>query len=1715
MADYRKRIDPPTQYKNMFGDRSKKPLSVQMTEAGLEVATPLGTVNDIQAELQKKNPNYALIAGMAGLELLGPAASAVQMAAKAGNKGLLQKILDAFKKDPEAGYDPVITGSGAGPRVTEFSEYDYTNDPRLKGSPEDLGFTEDAYHYTRSEKIDKDKFDPDLAISNWNRLGIHVGTKKAARDRFTGTNDPEFPEEAKGTTLPLKVRTNKPLMFSDEVESELSLRNKLVELAESRGLDPLDWAEDLRKQLAEEGYTHIPYINEVEDEGSISYIMLTDRPKNSDAVLRSRFAKFDPSKKDKPELGMDEGGLAKSKGLSWGELIVDNILGLDNEYESFGEKLGKAINEDEIKFLKNAAVGVYEGTKEFVQAPVETTKQVISEIKDSVTRLGSEDLNTRLQRMYGVSYDQATDEQVNQAREAVLGDALTALELVPAAKAATTIAGAAIPSGFKADVMGQTKAMLSGDREFLSGTPTPKADAQPAGAQVSGMFTPRQEPKPEVAPADPTNTKTFDGLYGLSVEEGVPELGNQDASFYSNLISDQERWQIGEDFAQLTFENNANYGDEYNVMHNITGNAYTTYVDDLADQVKQEVGRIFKERLQLIDAEQLLRLAALQRMHKQNGLQEGSNSAAEVMDLAEGIRQTLNLTDNVRVYGPETYLGNQPFDAKVRTLDENGAIVDKKVSDLKGEDGKYLLKDLVGLGSSNRLNERFESIILDIVDSDNFLTPNSEIYAGSTTPQTFKSYIDHVINTEDSFFNQTPYKGADQTFRNINVEVLDEFLKKTSNKPVPLTGSRILSILQNDPRVNSKNIPKAIFEAEKDKVFDPSQAKELLELYSFQVKPKSQDNYSRFQRQVDEGLAIGTPKGYNELTLNVDPDNAVPAIQPKRRHFDQDTLVHTRYTVMEPDAPNLSDETRELLGNEDFILVEELQSDLLSGGYETYKKLDFESLVNNTMRGTTGPDARIYEQVLKNKAGVLLSRYFEDFEKFAIQKFDDKYNKGIDVNSRDYIKKGDQLIDSLTDKHEEWLKTSYPNATEEQFNTALVNFRSNARNFLYDMADDEGKLHDAVLRMGSKTRKQAEINVEALEDPFLFGTPPIKKNIEGVELNLQNLISRASQLGINKIVIPPFEKIASARFYGEDLDLALKNQVMDRDGNIKTGHRLYQTYVTDLEKALKKFEQSYPIKVNRDVDIPYQGQKSLSTFPDIKYPDGLDITMLKGIVIDISDMSKEFDLENPRFAEGGTVDMNQQMSFAFADGGLRDDGMREDPVSGNEVPAGSMAKEVRDDIPAQLSEGEYVVPADVVRYYGVKFFEDLRDAAKMGLQDMEARGRIGGEPVPAGGPMNEDDLTPEEMAAIQEMMGMSEGGTVAGFAPGGLQTDQDFLAAGQQAQQRQFTGFPLGATIFPRAESGEIEAVPTPAATITVQETAESCARKGMSYDPATQTCVAMPVQAPVQTGGSSNDGPPPPPPESKPWYEGVDWTTTDIAEPTAVESIIQQIPGVGQIVSMRNIAGQYAKANILEAAGDIKAANQIRDNIEEYIGKQSLGTKIAQDAFGRYADGDWMTVEYLNSIGIETPKGLKTEDGGGMPEFIKELANDPTKRALIAGSIDPERKELINQSAAREEAKRIAAEEAAREAQRQANVAASIYASQVNKPASGDNDSSPIVTTKSIKQTKDILSKAPDKAGTAKNLSRTTAKIKDITSGKNTSGQVGFKSGGLMKKKK
>tara|TARA_A100000171_G_scaffold15999_1_gene14394 strand:+ start:1325 stop:3637 length:2313 start_codon:yes stop_codon:yes gene_type:complete len=119
-----------------------------------------------------------------------------------------------------------------------------------------------------------------------------------------------------------------------------------------------------------------------------------------------------------------------------------------------------------------------------------------------------------------------------------------------------------------------------------------------------------------------------------------------------------------------------------------------------------------------------------------------------------------------------------------------------------------------------------------------------------------------------------------------------------------------------------------------------------------------------------------------------------------------------------------------------------------------------------------------------------------------------------------------------------------------------------------------------------------------------------------------------------------------------------------------------------------------------------------------------------------------FDVE---LAKGGAM-LQKQMEL-FDVGGLKDEGGTKDPVSGNDVPVGSTQEEVRDDIPAQLSEGEFVLPADVVRYHGLEKIMELRDEAKAGLAKMEAMGQMGNSEeatLPDDVPFSMDDLELED-----------------------------------------------------------------------------------------------------------------------------------------------------------------------------------------------------------------------------------------------------------------------------------------------------------------------------------------------------------------------------------
>ena len=324
-----------------------------------------------------------------------------------------------------------------------------------------------------------------------------------------------------------------------------------------------------------------------------------------------------------------------------------------------------------------------------------------------------------------------------------------------------------------------------------------------------------------------------------------------------------------------------------------------------------------------------------------------------------------------------------------------------------------------------------------------------------------------------------------------------------------------------------------------------------------------------------------------------------------------------------------------------------------------------------------------------------------------------------------------------------------------------------------------------------------------------------------------------------------------------------------------------------------------------------------------------------------------------KYAEGGSVNnMTRQMKM-FEEGGIADDGMSRDPVSGNEIPSGSLAEEVRDDIPAQLSEGEYVVPADVVRYFGVRVFEDMRMEAKMGLQKMEQDGRIGGEPIDAPAVRsNTDDLSPEEQEILREIMAMEQPQEQpAGFAPGGLASGYsvpsgfdsltDFVTSPTRVQDQ-----------FKTLGGSYIADGTTDTAVEPVGPVVNKVCPPGQIFSEKSQMCIIDPNTY----KNNDDDGGKTVIPEPEDWGDDIDWTYSE-GMTGYVDSVLTPMDkglqkglqiggamaggflglGVGLLPvadAMNDLSNARATSLIARAMGDTATADAIDAKISVYVEK-------------------------------------------------------------------------------------------------------------------------------------------------------------------------------------
>jgi len=136
--------------------------------------------------------------------------------------------------------------------------------------------------------------------------------------------------------------------------------------------------------------------------------------------------------------------------------------------------------------------------------------------------------------------------------------------------------------------------------------------------------------------------------------------------------------------------------------------------------------------------------------------------------------------------------------------------------------------------------------------------------------------------------------------------------------------------------------------------------------------------------------------------------------------------------------------------------------------------------------------------------------------------------------------------------------------------------------------------------------------------------------------------------------------------------------------------------------------------------------------------------------------------------------MNTEMQEQMLGTGLVPDPNMVDPVSGNEIPLGATAEGVRDDQPAALSAGEFIIPSFAVNFYGVQQLQQLVDSAEIGLQQMEHRGLTGmpAEEEPSLG-STDRMVEPEAEPLLEAPIDVEEyyrGGLVQTYANGGLTT---------------------------------------------------------------------------------------------------------------------------------------------------------------------------------------------------------------------------------------------------------------------------------------------------------------------------------------------------------
>jgi len=866
------------------------------------------------------------------------------------------------------------------------------------------------------------------------------------------------------------------------------------------------------------------------------------------------------------------------KGMGYGELIADNIIGLDNEYESLGEKIGKQFNKDEITFLKNMGIGMYEGAKEFVSAPIETAKEGFKEFAVGTTDFLFKDLDTRLQEMFKTDYKNATPEQVTKARESVLGDAVIASGIIPAGKLVGNVIEGAVDVGTKQarkidlykiqQAINESNAILSGANK--------KIDSKLK--DIEGRL--------QQSPLGTLERK-------LTKEQMGKGKGKQ------NTVQTQAALNLG--FNETGFHSTGKYDPSGEIE-----------VFKLPDEVYTEKaaarGITLKEAVQQYGGFQSFDNPDM--AHDFLGVHVGTTKAAA--------DRHFNKSETEDTEGARTYQlrlkTNKPF------LDGKKPWTEKGLN-------KFLVKEMDKI-KDGQVFEKMQIIRRRLAEQ------------GYT-------HVPYINNIEDK--------------RNISYAMLVD-------------------------RPEGKGVNSSAVIRYKDAEFNPLEKSNRNAKYAQGGSVEDQTDEAFGKKEIEPDLLNKVTDFFNRergLERSKKLEDAIRYyLGPYAGSLGQANQLINPIVGLQ-DAGESTREGRYV----DAI------TDTAAAGLPIAGALAAKPLAKGVQSGIDEAVDAITEIMTGGSAGAVdqSKRMFMKKTPLAI------IGAGVAASDASLL---DDVVTPLAKKTA---------GGSGFFNTTLSSIKK--------LTKERSKLQNEIYKISKNLPPSPR------KDNKLLLT---EKYADELTNNIGNIVVDV----VNKIEENP-------KILKDVSNKDLENMVNIIDSS-QIGHRLggdEEGYIALMEEAMTR-------GMHKDTDVD----------GNFKYPAVADVATGGGFM---------YEEELKKFAQGGLT-MNNQTQMAFALGGEAE---TRDPVSGNDVPPGSLPVEVRDDIPARLSEGEYIVPADVVRFFGVKFFEDLRTKAKIGLQKMDADGRIGGDPVP---PMQMTQGPEQDIDAMidAEMANMNSGGVVQGYDKG-------------------------------------------------------------------------------------------------------------------------------------------------------------------------------------------------------------------------------------------------------------------------------------------------------------------------------------------------------------